>query len=116
MTDPDAEVSVGPVRVTITVMDVNEAPTAPEEQKGGLSVTGRETPMFDEIMADETNPDLMVGTYRGIGVDADMARWSLTGPDMGDFSIGRTNGEYDVQAGAGLRDADGRRHQQRSTR
>ena len=93
VTDPDAEVSVGPVRVTITVMNVNEAPSAPEEQKGGLSVTGRETPMFDEIMADETNPDLMVGTYRGIGVDADMARWSLSGPDMGDFSIGRTNGE-----------------------
>ena len=93
VTDPDAEVSVGPVRVTITVMNVNEAPTAPAEQKGGLSVTGRGNVMFDEIMDGETSPDLMVGTYRGIGVDADEAMWSLTGADMGDFSIGRTNGE-----------------------
>ena len=56
-------------------------------------MTGRGNVMFDEIMDGETSPDLMVGTYRGIGVDADEAMWSLTGADMGDFSIGRTNGE-----------------------
>ena len=92
VTDPDAEVAVGPVRVTITVMNVNEAPTAPEEQRGGLSVTGRETPTFNEIV-DDTAPDLMVGTYRGIGVDAVNARWSLSGPDMADFSIDASTGE-----------------------
>ena len=80
VTDPDAEVAMGPVRVTITVMNVNEAPTAPMEQRGGLSVTGRENVMFDEILADNTSPDLMVGTYRGIGVDAANARWSLSVP------------------------------------
>ena len=92
VTDPDAEVAVGPVRVTITVMNVNEAPTAPEEQRGGLSVTGRENPTFNEIV-DDTAPDLMVGTYRGIGVDAANARWSLSGPDMADFSIDASTGE-----------------------
>ena len=70
---------MGPVRVTITVMNVNEAPTMPMEQRGGLSVTGRENPMFDEILADDTGPDLMVGTYRGIGVDAADADWSISG-------------------------------------
>ena len=98
VTDPDAEVAVGPVRVTITVMNVNEAPSAPMEQRGGLSVTGRETPMFNEILADDTSPDLMVGTYRGIGVDAANAVWSLTGPDMGDFSIDRSAGEVTFRA------------------
>ena len=98
VTDPDAEVAVGPVRVTITVMNVNEAPTAPMEQRGGLSVTGRENPMFNEILADDTSPDLMVGTYRGIGVDAANAVWSLTGPDMGDFSIGGSTGEVTFRA------------------
>ena len=93
LTDPDAEVAVGPVRVTITVMNVNEAPSAPEEQRGGLSVTGRENVMFDEILADNTSPDLMVGTYRGIGVQASNARWSLSGPDMADFSIDASTGE-----------------------
>ena len=93
LTDPDAEVAVGPVRVTITVMNVNEAPSAPEEQRGGLSVTGRENVMFDEILADNTSPDLMVGTYRGIGVQAVNARWSLSGPDMADFSIDASTGE-----------------------
>ena len=98
VTDTDAEVAVGPVRVTITVMNVNEAPSAPMEQRGGLSVTGRENVMFDEILADDTSPDLMVGTYRGIGVDAANARWSLTGPDMGDFSIDRSTGEVTFRA------------------
>ena len=82
VTDPDAEVAMGPVRVTIMVMDVNEAPTAPEEQRGGLSVTGRENVMFNEILADDASPDLMVGTYRGIGAQASNASWSLSGPDM----------------------------------
>ena len=93
VTDPDAEVAMGPVRVTITVMNVNEPPTAPMEQRGGLSVTGRENVMFDEILADNTSPDLMVGTYRGIGVDAANAVWSLSGLDMGDFTIDAITGE-----------------------
>ena len=84
---------MGPVRVTITVMNVNEPPTAPMEQRGGLSVTGRENVMFDEILADNTSPDLMVGTYRGIGVDAANAVWSLSGLDMGDFTIDAITGE-----------------------
>ena len=98
VTDPDAVVAMRPVRVTITVMNVNEAPTAPMEQRGGLSVTGRENPMFNEILVDDTSPDLMVGTYRGIGVDAANAVWSLTGPDMGDFSIGGSTGEVTFRA------------------
>ena len=98
VTDPDAEVAVGPVRVTITVMNVNEAPTAPMEQRGGLSVTGRENPMFNEILADDVAPDLMVGTYRGIGVDAADADWSLSGPDMGKFTIDASTGELTFDA------------------
>ena len=98
VTDPDAEVAMGPVRVTITVMNVNEAPTAPMEQRGGLSVRGRENVMFDEILADDTSPDLMVGTYRGIGVDAANAVWSLSGLDMGDFTIDASTGELTFDA------------------
>ena len=98
VTDPDAEVAVGPVRVTIMVMDVNEAPTAPHEQRGGLSVTGRANVVFDEIKADNTTPDLMVGTYRGIGAQAGSVTWSLSGPDMGDFSIGGSTGEVTFRA------------------
>ena len=98
VTDPDAVVAMGPVRVTITVMDVNEAPTAPMEQRGGLSVTGRENPMFDEILADDASPDLTVGTYRGIGADAANARWSLSGPDMGKFTIDASTGELTFDA------------------
>ena len=98
VTDPDAVVAMGPVRVTITVMNVNEAPTAPMEQRGGLSVTGRENPPFNEILVDDTSPDLMVGTYRGIGVDAANAVWDLTGPDMDDFSIGGSTGVVTFRA------------------
>ena len=98
VTDPDAEVAIGPVRVTIMVMDVNEAPTAPHEQRGGLSVSGRANVVFDEIKADNTTPDLMVGTYRGIGAQAGSVTWSLSGPDMGDFSIGRSTGEVTFRA------------------
>ena len=98
MTDPDAEVTVGPVRVTIMVEDVNEAPSAPEEQRGGLSVTGRQNVVFDEIRADNTTPDLMVGTYRGIGAQAGSATWSLTGPDMDKISIDQSTGEVTFRA------------------
>ena len=98
VTDPDAEVAMGPVRVTIMVMNVNEAPTMPEEQRGGLSVTGRENVMFNEILADDASPDLMVGTYRGIGAQASNANWSLSGPDMGKFTIDASTGELTFDA------------------
>ena len=64
------------VEVTITVTDVNEAPTI---MLGGLAISGPRSVPYEENGTD------YVGMYTASGPNSDMATWSLSGDDMGDF-------------------------------
>ena len=69
--------------VTVTVIDVNEAPMI---IVGGLGISGMSTVSYDE------NGTGSVATYTASGPEAASARWSLSGDDSGDFSIGQRTG------------------------
>ena len=88
------------IMVTITVTDMDEAPTI---MVGGLAVTGQSAIDYAE------NSTGMVAAYGAVGPDAAMATWSLDGDDAGDFRIStagvltfRTSPNYESPA-----DADG---------
>ena len=66
------------ITVTIKVIGVDEAP---EIMVGGLAISGMRTVDYAENGTDA------VATYMVAGPDADSARWSLDGPDAGDFTI-----------------------------
>ena len=70
------------VDVTITVADVNEAPTIME---GGLAVSGKSRVRVMEGMTS-------VGMYTASGPDKDMAMWTVEGADATYFSVGTTRG------------------------
>ena len=65
------------IAVTITVTDENEGP---EIMVGGLAVSGRSSVDVEEGMT-------AVATYTASGPDADMAMWSRSGADAGNFTI-----------------------------
>ena len=87
VTDPDAEVSVGPVRVTITVMNVNEAPSAPSELKGGIAISGSSAENYDEVTDAAATTWDTVAMYRAQGGETASAVWTLSGADAADFTI-----------------------------
>ena len=80
-TDPSGLTAT--VNVTITVGDVDEAPTIME---GGLAISGMSRVAYAEDRRDA------VATYTASGPDADMAAWSLEGDDAGDFDISSSGG------------------------
>ncbi len=84
--DPDAQVTVGAVRVTINVMDVNEAPSAPEQLRAALTVTGTQRFEIGEVI-DPAGAMPEVGTFNTLGADAASSTWTLAGADMDDFTI-----------------------------
>ena len=66
------------IDVTIKVTDMDEAPKI---LVGGLAIRGLSSVSYAENgMGD-------VATYGAVGMDAASARWSLEGPDAGDFMI-----------------------------
>ena len=71
----DASASID---VTITVTDENEGPMI---MRGGLAVSGRPSIAYDENGTDALE------TYTASGPNADLAVWSLSGPDAGEFDI-----------------------------
>ena len=87
VTDPDAEVSVGAVQVTITVMDVNEAPSAPGELKGGIAVSGPSSVDYSEVTDAAATTWDDVAMFRAQGGDSANAVWTLNGADSGAFTI-----------------------------
>ena len=64
------------IMVTIMVTDMDEAPVI---MVGGLAIGGSNNIDYAE------NGTMPVATYMAAGPDADMATWSLSGDDMGDF-------------------------------
>ena len=66
------------ITVTITVINVDEAP---EITVGGLAISGMAGVDYAE------NGTMPVATYTAAGPDADMAVWTLSGDDAGDFDI-----------------------------
>ena len=77
-TDPSGETDA--VNVTVTVNDVNEAPT--------IDTGPTRAPSQDENIAIST----VVATYEATDVDDDTLVWSLTGTDASDFNIGNQEG------------------------
>ena len=66
------------ITVTITVTNVDEAPMI---TVGGLAISGMAGVDYAE------NGTMPVATYTAAGPDADMAVWTLSGDDAGDFNI-----------------------------
>ena len=101
ITDPDAEVAVGPVRVTITVVNVNEAPSAPSVRRGDTTTTPtNNAPEFAAATDTRTVPEnTIAGEDIGAPVAAtdadagDTLTYTLGGDDMASFAIGETDGQ-----------------------
>ena len=99
VTDPDAEVAVGPVRVTITVVSVNEAPSAPEELRGTPPAPNSDPEFTEGATADRrvqqgTAADENIGTpIEATDADADTLTYTLGGTDMASFAIDSATGQ-----------------------
>ena len=105
ITDPDSAVDISTYRVTIMVMDVNEAPTPPSELKG-LPPVLNTAPMFaatstslsvDENAAAGTVVGMVTATDADRG-DQDTLVYTLGGADAGSFSIDSATGEITTTA------------------
>ena len=78
VTATDSDGHSASIDVTITVTDVDEAPKI---IVGGLAITGPASANYAE---NGTGP---VATYTLAGPVSDSGRWTLSGDDVGDFSI-----------------------------
>ena len=101
ITDPDADIEVSVFRITITVADVNERPTAPSELKG-LPPALNTDPMFDMasttmMVAENSAAGTVVGMVMATDADrGDTLTYSLGGDhamyfdidDMGNIMVG----------------------------
>ena len=106
ITDPDADIEVSVYRITITVADVNERPTAPSELKG-LPPALNTDPMFaatstslsvDENAAAGTVVGMVMATDADRG-DQETLMYSLDdGADAGSFAIDSATGEITTTA------------------
>ena len=106
VSDPDATISVSTYRVTIMVMDVNEAPSAPKELKGPPPVLNTD-PMFAATSTSlSVDENAAAGTVVGsvTATDADRGDqetlvYSLDdGADAGSFAIDSATGEITTTA------------------
>ena len=68
------------LELTISITDVNDAPVITIGPATGLAISGDSSVEVEEGMT-------AVATYTAAGPDADMAIWSLSGDDAGDFTI-----------------------------
>ena len=105
VTYPDSGVEISTYRVTITVMDVNEAPTAPSELRGAAPGPSNTAPSFDAASATR-----MVAENTAAGMDigdpvmamdddrGDTLTYSLSGADAGSFDIDSATGQLMTQA------------------
>ena len=79
-TDGDGQRDI--ITVEISVVDVNEAPSVPEELPSGLEITGR-----DSVNREEGD-SVMVASYRLVGAEAGRATWApLEGADKDLFDF-----------------------------
>ena len=112
VTAPNAETTISTVRVTVNVLDVNEAPTAPGELRGPPPVRNTE-PMFLDA-----NGDVATSTYRMVAEntaagtdigdavsatdsdrgDQDTLVYTLGGADMASFAIDSATGQLSTSA------------------
>ena len=112
ISDPDATIAVSTYRVTITVMDVNDPPTAPSELKGPPPSLNA-APMFLDA-----NGDVATSTYRMVAentvagtaigdpvaaIDSDRGDqetvvYTLGGADAASFTIDSATGQLGTSA------------------
>ena len=104
ITDPNADIEVSVFRITITVADVNERPTAPSELKG-LPPVLNTAPDFaatsTSLSVDENAAaGTVVGSVTATDADrGDMIAYSLDdGADAGSFAIDSATGEITTTA------------------
>ncbi len=114
VTDPNAEIEISTYRVTIKVMDVNEAPTMPKELKGPAPVLNT-APMFyatstDGMMMVATSTTRMVAENTAADMDigdpvmatdadrGDTVTYTLGGADAASFAINSETGQLMTSA------------------
>ena len=110
ITDPNSAFDISTYRITIMVMDVNEAPSAPSELRG-LPPALNTDPMFaatsttfsvDENTAENTATGMVVGTVTATDADRgdqETLMYSLDdGADAGSFAIDSATGEITTTA------------------
>ena len=102
--DPDAAFEVATYRVTITVMDVNEAPTAPSELRGSPPVRNT-APYFSaasaaRMVAENTAAGMDIGAPVAAMDDdrGDTLAYSLGGADASSFDIDSATGQLMTKA------------------
>ncbi len=81
VTATDLEGLSSSVNVTIKITGVNEGPAI---KRSDLEVSGAPLIAYTSMSTDD------VATYTAVGVDSSGATWSLSGDDVGDFSISTT--------------------------
>ena len=111
VTDLNAVVPVGVVRVTITVLDVNEAPSAPSEFRGTPGPANVAPEFAAETMERSVAENTAAGENIGDPVtatdaDDDELTYTLGGADMASFDIDGSHWSANDQCGLGLRDEE----------
>ena len=112
VSDPDSETDISTYRVTILVMDVNEAPTAPSELRGPPPTLNTE-PMFLDANGDvatSTTRSVPENTAAGTAIggpvaaidsdrgDQETVVYTLGGADMASFAIDSATGQLSTSA------------------
>ena len=103
VTDPDADEAISTVRMTITVLDVNEAPSAPEELRG-LPPVLNSAPEFaaetdERSVAENTAAGENIGApVMATDADDDELTYTLGGADMASFDIDAATGQLMTKA------------------
>ena len=103
VTNPLAETAISTVRVTITVMDVNEAPSAPSELKGLPPALNVAPEFAAETMGRSVAENTAAGENIGAAVtatdaDDDTLTYTLGGADAGSFDIDAGTGQLMTSA------------------
>ena len=104
ITDPNAQVAIGAVRVTIMVEDVNEAPSAPSELRGPPPVLNVAPEFAAATDIREVAENTAAGMNIGAAVtatdadDDDVLTYELGGADAGSFDIDAATGQLMTMA------------------
>ena len=86
--DPSGSATEITTTVTVTITDVNEAPTFAAFADG----TPQTNPSVVAIAENDTGDDLRVGSYSATDPDGDTPSLSLMGPDEGMFQLAANTG------------------------
>ena len=98
--DPDNELSPTPVTLTVTVTDVNEAPTVDPSSTDEMMSVMEHHPVTDDPDADPPVESVVIGTYAAMDQDeGDETKLTLGGEDAAAFELGEPIADGQTNAG-----------------